>query len=223
VIAAGFPNPYIVVQNFSASRAAADADRYGADAISSYVMGVRGPSGVVQPFSSLVANAKRDWDAYKNTGKKVIPTVMTGYDTRPDPSRSREPYWGYATPQQIAAHLRDALKWSAANPGAAAEANTIQIYAWNEISEGGWLLPSNTAFDPVGTGRLDAIAAVLRRLGAGPPALVGTTHHSELTSAPAHGGASSSGHSLLSRVRAGLRALWPGRGMPFVRVGRDGE
>src|SRR2546428_9243480 len=149
VMQAGLPNPYIVVQNFSASRAAADADRYGADAISSYVMGARGPSGAVQPFSSLVANTRRDWDAYKNTGKTVIPTVMTGYDPRPDPNRFSEPSWGYATPQQIAAHLRDALKWSAANSGTAAEANTIQIYAWNEIAEGGWLLPSNTAFDPV--------------------------------------------------------------------------
>jgi hypothetical protein len=34
----------------------------------------------------------------------------------------------------------------------AAEVNTIHIYAWNELSEGGW----------VGTGRLDAIADVLR-------------------------------------------------------------
>jgi hypothetical protein len=115
---------------------------------------------VDQPFSRLVENAEQDWTAYKNTGKKVIPTVMTGWDTRPDPSRLGEPYWAQATPQEIATHLRNALKWIAANR-CAAEANTIQIYAWNEISEGGWLVPSNRAFNPIGAGRLDAIADVL--------------------------------------------------------------
>jgi hypothetical protein len=161
VMQAGFPNPYIVVQNFSAATAAADAEKYGADAISSYAMGVhRGRPGTVQSFSSLVEAAEGEWNAYKSTGKKVIPTVMTGWDPRPDPSRAGEPYWAPATPQEIATHLRDALKWIAANR-CVAEANTVQIYAWNEITEGGWLLPSNPAFNTVGTGRLDAIADVL--------------------------------------------------------------
>ena len=163
VMQAGLPNPYIVVQNHNARAAADDADRYGADAISSYVMGVgRGRSGEAQPFSSLVQNAERDWAVYARTGKKVIPTVMTGWDRRPHPNHLGEPYWAQATPQEIATHLRAALRWSAANPCAAAEANTIQIFAWNEISEGGWLLPSHTAFNPVGAGRLEAIADVLR-------------------------------------------------------------
>jgi hypothetical protein len=163
---AGLPNPYIVVENFSASLAAADADTYGADAISSYSMAIRGEPSAAQPFSRLVENTEQDWTAYKSTGKKVVPTVMTGWDTRPDPSRVGEPYWAQATPEEIAAHLQNALKWIAANP-CAAEAKTIQIYAWNEISEGGWLLPSNPAFNPVGTGRLDAIARVLRDLASG--------------------------------------------------------
>jgi hypothetical protein len=158
---AGVQNPYIVVQNFTAPVSAEEADRYGADAISSYAMGIaRGPSNG-QPFSSLVRHVEDDWTDYAGTGKKVVPTVMTGWDTRPDPSRLSEPHWAEATPQEIATHLRNAVKWVADNP-CAAEANTIQIYAWNEISEGGWLLPSNTAFNPVGAGRLDAIADVLR-------------------------------------------------------------
>jgi hypothetical protein len=40
VMQAGLPNPYIVMQNFGGAAAAADAERYGADAISSYSMGV---------------------------------------------------------------------------------------------------------------------------------------------------------------------------------------
>ena len=162
LVEAGMQNPYIVVQNPSPRAAADEAETYGADAIGSYIMGTdRGPAGESQPFSSLVRNAEQDWADYARTGKKVIPTVMTGWDLRPDPIQTDEPYWAEATPQEIATHLRNAMTWSAANP-CAAEANTIQIFAWNEISEGGWLLPSNTAFNPVGAGRLDAIADVLR-------------------------------------------------------------
>jgi hypothetical protein len=163
---AGLPNPYIVVEDFSASSAAADADKYGADAISAYAMGIRGEPGADQPFSRLVESTEQDWNDYASTGKKVVPTVMTGWDPRPDPSRVGDPSWAQATPQEIAVNLQNALKWIAANP-CAAEAKTIQIYAWNEISEGGWLLPSNPAFNPVGTGRLDAIAAVLRDSASG--------------------------------------------------------
>jgi len=161
VIQAGGLNPYIVCQHFNAATAAAYANQLGLDAIGAYAQGMGGPSFVEQPFSTLAANARAQWDQYRNTGKKVVPTVMTGWDARPDPSRVGDPYFAYATPQQIASHLRDAINWAAANPGAAAEANTILIYAWTEITEGGWLVPSNPAFNPVGNGRLDAIAEVL--------------------------------------------------------------
>lgn len=46
---------------------------------------------------------------------------------------------------------------------AASYATTFLIYALNEIADGGWLLPSNVAFNPVGTGRLDAVADVFSR------------------------------------------------------------
>jgi len=49
VMGAGLPNPYIVVENHNASSAAADADKYGADAISAYAMGIRGDPGASQP------------------------------------------------------------------------------------------------------------------------------------------------------------------------------
>jgi hypothetical protein len=162
VIQAGAQNPYIVVQDMSPRAAADAADRYGADAIGSYIMGTeRGQPRGGQPFVSLARNAELDWNDYARTGKKVVPTVMTGWDLRPDPGQAGEPYWDQASPQEIATHLRDALTWNAAN-SCAAEVNTIQIFAWNEITEGGWLLPSNTAFNPAGGARLDAIAEVLR-------------------------------------------------------------
>ena len=167
VIAAGKPNPYIVAQHWNAHTAASYANRFGLDAIGAYAT-VGGGAYTEAPFSELDSAARKFWQNGKNTGKKVVPIVMTGWDPRPiweDKNAgvsAPTPYYTTATPQQIATHLKGALDWSAANPGAAGEPNAILIYAWNEITEGGWLLPSNTAFNPVGSGRLDAIAAVLR-------------------------------------------------------------
>ncbi len=50
------------------------------------------------------------------------------------------------------------LDWVARYPETA-EANAILIYAWNEIDEGGWLVPTLAE----GTARLDAIKKVLER------------------------------------------------------------
>ena len=76
----------------------------------------------------MVANTEQDWNAYKSTGKKVVPAVMTDWDTRPDPSRVGEPYWAQATPQEIAAHLQNALKWIAANPCAALQDSDYRLW-----------------------------------------------------------------------------------------------
>ena len=193
LVQAGFPNPYIVAQHWNADTAASYANRFGLDAIGAYAT-VGGGTYREAPFSELDSVVRKFWRNSKNTGKRVVPIVMTGWDPRPaweDTSGSSSEYnagvppgiyYTTATPQQIATQLKGALDWSAANPGAAGEPNAILIYAWNEITEGGWLLPSNTAFNPVGTGRLDAIAAVLRTLGPRPSAPAGAPRHRQLTS-----------------------------------------
>jgi hypothetical protein len=105
------------------------------------------------------------------SGAKVVPLVTAGWDRRPrvmnpvswetPPRRSDEMDYYYASPspRELAAHLQRALSWCARHRGAA-EANAILIYAWNELDEGGWLVPS-LGPDP-GTGRLDAIRSALR-------------------------------------------------------------
>lgn len=151
-------NPYIVCMNFSAGQAAADADFYGCDAIGTYLY-TGGASSVGDAFSTLLPTVEVGWDLYKNTGHQVVPFVMTGYDPRPWQGLSYTPWWTYATPAEIATHLQHALTWVTNNPTAAP--GLITIYAWNELGEGGWLVPSNTLHNPVGNGRLDAIQGVL--------------------------------------------------------------
>ncbi len=138
---AGIGNPYVVALDFSTSGAQAFANQIGADAISSYCTSAWNG----QPYSSLTNGEKNAWTQYKNTGRKVIPWVTTGWDARPrdecNPDYAYAPNeQGYCspdpTPAEIAGQLQNALNWNYENAGAA-EANTVLMYSWNEFSEGG--------------------------------------------------------------------------------------
>lgn len=123
------------------------------------------------PYATLARKTEAKWDEWMKAGSKVVPLVTAGWDRRPrvmnpvswekSPSRPNEIEYYYAppTPEELARLLQDAVSWCARNPSAA-EANTILIYAWNEIDEGGWLVPS--LWPDQGSRRLDAIRAVLR-------------------------------------------------------------
>ena len=123
------------------------------------------------PYATLVKKTETKWDEWSKTGSKVVPLVTAGWDRRPrvmnpvswegPPKRSDEIEYCYAPPkpEELAGLLRDAIFWCARN-SAAADANTILIYAWNEIDEGGWLVPS--LWPDQGSRRLDAIRALLR-------------------------------------------------------------
>jgi hypothetical protein len=162
-VAAGVGDPYIACMG-SPTRQLVDAiDALGLDAGSAYATPGRGG----MPFARLARAAEQCWDGYRDAGVRVLPGVTTGWDPRPlvetpvswstwDPDGWAQP----GTPDEIAAHLERALAWTARHP-AAAEANAVVVYAWNEFAEGGWLCPTLRA----GTARLDAIRPVLARRG----------------------------------------------------------
>jgi Glycosyltransferase WbsX len=123
------------------------------------------------PYATLAAKTKAKWDEWMKTGSKVVPLVTAGWDRRPrvmnpvfwesPPKRTDEIQYYYeaSKPEELAGLLQDALLWCNRNSDAA-EANTILVYAWNEIDEGGWLVPS--LWPDQGSRRLDAIRAILR-------------------------------------------------------------
>jgi hypothetical protein len=161
---AGLAEPYFVPQVglSNMGRGVEFIDKLGYDALSGYTSTGRHPGSLHLPYGALARSNGEFWNACKATGKKVIPLLNTGWDGRP---RSVNPeFWYYAgwfswaTPREIAANLRNAIDWVRANPNAA-EANTILIYAWNEIDEGGWLLPTLSE----GAARLDSIREVLKK------------------------------------------------------------
>jgi len=66
-----------------------------------------------------------------------------------------------ATPDELAAHVRQAVEWTKANRDLD-PANAIIVYAWNEHDEGGWLEPTLRTDGKPNEERIKAIASVLR-------------------------------------------------------------
>ncbi len=161
-VAAGLGEPYFVPMVWSAGQGASYIDQLHFDAISAYTAAWGGSSNTEYPYSSAAAMNVSWWEQCKATGKPLIPTVNTGWDYRPMkreefPDRDLMADWfTEPTPQELADHLADAMDWIRANPSAC-PVNAVIVYAWNELSEGGWLVPTLSE----GTARLDAIAGLL--------------------------------------------------------------
>ena len=66
-----------------------------------------------------------------------------------------------ATPEELAAHIREALAWTKANRDLN-PANAVIIYGWNEHDEGGWLLPTLGPDGKPNEERINAVGKILR-------------------------------------------------------------
>jgi len=158
--------PYVVLMATGAAGAGELAKKVGADAVGAYAPHADRRAA---PYARLAAEAVEFWDALAAHGLDVVPTVMTGWDRRPriehpvpwepyqQPGIGLDLYYETARPDQIAAHLRNCLRWIDGHPRAA-PARVALIYAWNENDEGGWLIPTY----PHDTGRIEAVRKALR-------------------------------------------------------------
>ncbi|HOZ46459.1 MAG TPA: glycoside hydrolase family 99-like domain-containing protein [Candidatus Hydrogenedentes bacterium] len=161
--AAGVGDPYIVAQGWSPETLAGQADQLGLDAIGAYASSAGAKAG---SYAALAAHTERWWDAFKATGREVVPLATAGWDMRPRietpvpwvDGGDIERYYEAPRPEELGAHLEKAVQWCRANRDTA-KAQAILIYAWNEFDEGGWICPTLSE----GTARLDAIAIALRR------------------------------------------------------------
>lgn len=104
------------------------------------------------PYSELIAAGVASWNG--NSQEPYIPLVTSGRDTRAWEGKN-EPYynspnWYYAdrTPTQFKEFLFKAISWMDENPNKTTKERLILIYAWNELGEGGYILP--TKGDPNG-------------------------------------------------------------------------
>lgn len=152
--------PYFVVMDFNPQKAAYWANIFDFDAISTYATHPNKKGS----YEDLVRHTMNWWEKAKKTGKTVIPIVMTGWDPRPRAQlpapwqtkeyieQAKEVYFDTPNPEQIAEFVRKAIRWARSNGSPA-----VIIYAWNELSEGGWIMPTLTEGDK----RIKAIKKVM--------------------------------------------------------------
>jgi hypothetical protein len=147
-IKAGLGNPYIVLMHFYPQEAIQMQQSIGYDAVSTYA-NPTGNNGRRQLYSYCTSLNRWFREQFRNSGVQLIPTINTGWDTRPlrdgrDPYVKRaanNDFCEPATPQEIGKHLQETLKWVRVNRSFN-ESNNVLIYAWNEYSEGGWISPT---------------------------------------------------------------------------------
>jgi hypothetical protein len=174
--ATGVGDPYVVWLSGAGLAAydntvAALAD--GADAAGCYCC----PSldGDMQSYAALTEAARDDWQRRAQQGMPMIPTAMCGWDQRPLVERpqpfypvpvgvSDGNYYQAGSPAEIGLHIAEAASFVIDN-AAACPAQVGLIYAWNELAEGGWLLPTWTAGGP-DESRVELCGAALSDLAA---------------------------------------------------------
>lgn len=169
---AGAGDPYIVVLERSATRAADWVSSLGLDGVSAYAVGdaqMRRGS-----FRQLAEIGRRWWAEVTAAGLDLVPPVMTGWDRRPRvehpvPWESQQPvgeepmerYFAPPTPAELQEHLAAAIRY-AQDHRRPRGAQAVLVYAWNEFDEGGWLAPT------LGEGGA-RLAAVRRAIGVACP------------------------------------------------------
>ncbi len=179
--AAGLKPPYLVLMGWNPAQDAQDMAALGFDALSAYARG--GSYSMTQPgYAEQCALIRRDrWEKCRALRIPSVTFASAGWDTRP--RNERPPSWlpevpatpdrtpaaqqkplidsVTATPDELAAHIREAVEWTKANRDLN-PANAIIIYGWNEHDEGGWLQPTLGADDRPDEARVRALGKVLR-------------------------------------------------------------
>ena len=148
----GLQNPYLVYMYGDAATAHSRKTSLGFDAISSYAWSGNHSAA---PYSTLAGLVQGNWNSYRGTGSQVVPLAMIGWDRRPRvenpvpwetwqvPGDGIDKYYAAPTANEWSTHLQAAIDWVHTYP-ATCPADTVIIYAWNEIDEGGWMLPDRT-------------------------------------------------------------------------------
>lgn len=158
--AAGLAEPYIASMYWG--NQAKEIGDLGLDCFSAYMFAAAGGENRKgYPFSRTMEANIRSWDN-DTGGVDVIPNVTLGNDQRPrweipPPWGAFEnPWFEQPTTDEMAAFVKRAAEWVESHPDRA-RARALVVYAWDEVAEGGWLVPTHTEGDR----RLQALKRVL--------------------------------------------------------------
>jgi hypothetical protein len=115
------------------------------------------PQDGPRPYDAFTEAAERFWAAVAARSPfRYIPSIMAGWDPRPiaqalGPDNSGYPwlfghlFWTRGSPTQVAGAVRDGISWAKSHSQLRVGPESsplVVIEAWNEISEGSWILPT---------------------------------------------------------------------------------
>jgi len=111
------------------------------------------------PFSAIADSARWTWKEAVAADLPFLPVVMDGWDSRP--WNGPNLVWYDRTPRDVANLIDEAIVFAELHPRLRLEPSPepplVLVEAWNELGEGGFLVPTKGA----GTGYVDVIAAAM--------------------------------------------------------------
>ena len=114
-------------------------------------------------YEDLIQSIPSSWQG--SPEMPHIPCMVCGWDKRPweshDPKAHHSWYFTGRTPALFQRHVNDAIAWMDQHPEQATAERLAIIYAWNELGEGGYLVP--TKDDPDGAYLKAMKAAVMTK------------------------------------------------------------
>ena len=104
----------------------------------------------IYPFKLLADWNASVWNSTNRPALPYIPVATQGWDRRPWEAKNGEglgkgsgisQHFSRGTPAEFETYLKRMADWMDANPNQATPDRLGLIYAWNEIGEGGWIVP----------------------------------------------------------------------------------
>ena len=104
----------------------------------------------IYPYKLLVDHNVSVWNSPDLPDMPYIPVATQGWDRRPWEAKNGEglgkgspvsPHFARGTPGEFEDYLKRMAEWMDANPKKTTKDRLGLVYAWNEIGEGGWLVP----------------------------------------------------------------------------------
>jgi hypothetical protein len=111
----------------------------------------------IYPFKLLADWNITVWNKRETKGIPYIPVATVGWDRRPWEAKNGEGFgkgvdvsvhFDRGTPDELEQYLRKLAEWMKNHPDQTTKDKLALLYAWNEIGEGGWLVPCKS--DPKG-------------------------------------------------------------------------
>jgi hypothetical protein len=111
----------------------------------------------IYPFKLLADHNISEWNRTNRPDMPYIPCVTAGWDRRPWEAKDGEglgagspvsQHFDRGTPGDLKKYMKSLVEWMNANPDKTTKDRLAIVYAWNEIGEGGWLVPCKD--DPKG-------------------------------------------------------------------------